>query len=114
MQTYPDCILFYFDEDKPRGFLAVHDDYLGAEVWGAVEPSEQDESVLETLIREKTLFDAGGMFRFNTFCRRLTDVFVKCDGCILDDQTCMMLPSHRGDWLNRMSLSLVLQCWATA
>lgn len=114
LNTYPESILFYFENGRPRGFLAVHDDYLGAEVWGAVEPGEKDGKVMEALVREKTLFDSGGMFRFNTFCRRVTDVFLRCGGRILDDMTCMMLPPNRNAWLDQVSQALLLQCWTSA
>lgn len=114
LDAYPEYILFYFDENKPRGFLAVHDDYLGGEVWGAIEPFVGDEAILEVLIREDVRIDLGGMFRFNTSCRRLTDVFVRCGFRILDDSTCMILPSRRGEWVERAESALLLQCWSTA
>ena len=114
LHTYPDYILFYFKNNKPCGFLAVHDDYLGGEVWGAVKPGVDDEAILEALIREDHLIDLGGMFRFQTTCHRLTDIFTQCGFHILDDNTSMILKSHQTGWVEQTKSALLLQCWSTA
>ena len=121
MERYPDHIALYFEGDQPRGFMALHDDFL-AELWGAVAPGDDDERIFAALLqgiepmimRDEQLImarDKGIAIRYHTHNRRLTDLFLRNGYRILNENSCMILQTHQGRWTEQMEDKLYIRPW---
>jgi GNAT superfamily N-acetyltransferase len=113
LSHYPDRVLFYFDNEKPCGFVAQHD-LMRGETWFAVEPSEQDEQVFTTLLAgwEQVNWPNGVSFHYHTHCARLTPLLLECGYQVWRDTVCMTLETHTGPFAHRMTTLFGYPWWS--
>jgi GNAT superfamily N-acetyltransferase len=113
LSHYPDRILFYFDGEKPCGFVAQHD-LMRGETWFAVEPSAQDRQVFTYLLAgwEQINWPNAVWFHYHTHCTRLTPLLLECGYQVWRDTVCMTLETHTGPFAHRMTSLFGYPWWS--
>lgn len=113
LTQYPDHILFFVEDGKPRGFIAQHDNFRG-DTWFAIAPSADDAQVFDALALawEQVNWPNGVYYHFHTNAHRITPFLLQRGYRVWRDLASMVLHTHAGPFLQPSSALFGRPWWS--